>query len=115
MSKHNITILNIKSWQDFKCFFGIHDYEKGVEYALGSRKDVCSNPKCQDFTATYGWKRTCRWVTDWEGNRVYNLFAQARLEKRRVLVEKVEKPKVLKISLTELQEDILRIFAEDAL
>lgn len=115
MSKHNITLFNISSWQDFKCLFGIHDYQKGVYYALGSRKDVCKNPNCWDWTATWGQQKHHRFVNDPNGSKLYEDFKLAQYEKRRVLIEKYD-PKMWEPVMTIRKEELIdRHLYEDAL
>src|SRR6185369_13233065 len=74
----------------FRCYVGIHNYQKGVSWHLAHRLDICKNPDCFNWTATYGKKRTRRWVQDEDGFAHYEIRKKIAQETRFVFSEKVE-------------------------
>lgn len=65
------------------CYFGYHRMIKGVAWSKTNRYDECIRKNCNH----------CYWVQDLEGKQLREFQQQIFLEKRRVLIEKVEKDK----------------------
>jgi len=81
--------IRFKAWVvKFRCYVGIHNYQKGVDYKLAHRLDICKNPLCTRDSATYGMYRTRRWVEDVVGYETFTFRLKLAEQKRKVLIEK---------------------------
>lgn len=77
----------IKRYRNFRCYVGLHNWHKGMFWAVNMRCDVCTN-NCYNWTLKNGIKRTQRWVEDVKGSKLYFFKRNVKKERRKVLFEK---------------------------